>query len=62
MEIFGDLERFFVDVIWPVRVPLALAHVVGMALFVYVTWRRAWFAVARAHPGPSWWGWSSSSL
>ena len=52
MEIFGDLERFFVDVIWPVRVPLAIALVVGMALFVYIAWRRGWFAVARAHPRP----------
>ena len=52
MEIFGDLERFFVDVIWPVRVPLAIALVVGMALFVYIAWGRGWFAVARAHPRP----------
>ena len=52
MEIFGDLERFFVDVIWPVRVPLAIALVVGMALFVFIAWRRGWFAVARAHPRP----------
>ena len=40
MEIFGDLERFFVDVIWPVRVPLAIALVVGMAVFVFIAWRR----------------------
>ena len=52
MEIFGDLERFFVDVIWPVRVPLAIALVVGMALFVFIAWRRGWFAAARAHPRP----------
>lgn len=50
MEFFGDLERFFVDVIWPVRVPLAVALVVGMALFVFIAWRRGWFDVARAHP------------
>jgi hypothetical protein len=52
MNIFGDLERFFVDVIWPIRVPLAIAFVVGMALFVYVAWRRGWIASARAHPRP----------
>ncbi len=52
MEIFGDLERFFVDVIWPVRVPLAIALVVGMALFVLIAWRRGWFAAARTHPRP----------
>ena len=52
MEIFGDLERFFVDVIWPVRVPLAIALVVGMVLFVFVAWRRGWFAAARRHPRP----------
>jgi hypothetical protein len=52
MEILGDLERFFVDVIWPVRVPLAVALVVGMTLFVFVAWRRGWLAVARAHPRP----------
>ena len=50
MELFGDLERFFVDVNWPVRVPLAIALVVGMALFVFIAWRRGWFVVARAHP------------
>ena len=50
MNIFGDLERFFVDVIYPVRVPVAIALVVGMALFVYIAWRQGWFAVARAHP------------
>ena len=52
MNIFGDLERFFVDVIYPVRVPLAIALVVGMAAFVLIAWRRGWFAVARAHPRP----------
>ena len=52
MEIFGDLERFFVDVIWPVRVPLTIALVVGMALFVFIAWRRGWFAAARRHPRP----------
>jgi hypothetical protein len=52
MNIFGDLERFFVDVIWPVRVPLAIALLVGMVLFVFIAWRRGWFAVARAHPRP----------
>jgi len=52
MNFFGDLERFFVDVIWPVRVPLAIALVVGMALFVFIAWRRGWLAAARAHPRP----------
>ena len=50
MNIFGDLERFFVDVIYPVRVPLAIALVVGMALFVLIAWRRGWIDLARAHP------------
>jgi hypothetical protein len=50
MNIFGDLERFFVDVIYPVRVPLAIALVVGMALFVLIAWRRGWINLARAHP------------
>lgn len=50
MSIFGDLERFFVDVIWPIRVPLAIALVVGMALFVYIAWRRGWISAARARP------------
>ena len=53
MNVIGDLERFFVDVIWPVRVPLAIALVVGMVAFVYVAWRRGWFGVARAHPRTS---------
>ena len=50
MNIFGDLERFFGDVIYPVRVPLAIALVVAMALFVLIAWRRGWVSVARAHP------------
>ena len=52
MEFFGDLERFFGDVIWPVRVPLAILLVAGVVLFVFIAWRRGWFAVARAHPRP----------
>jgi hypothetical protein len=53
MNFFGDLERFFVDVIWPVRVPLAIALVVGMVAFVAIAWRRGWLGVARAHPRTS---------
>lgn len=53
MNVFGDLERLFVDVVWPIRVPLAIALVVGMVAFVYVAWRRGWFGVARAHPRTS---------
>jgi hypothetical protein len=52
MNFFGDLERFFVDTIWPVRVPLAIVLVVGMAILAVVAWRRGWFTVARAHPRP----------
>jgi hypothetical protein len=50
MSFFGDLERFFVDSIWPLRVPLAIALIVGMVALVYIAWRRDWFSVARAHP------------
>jgi hypothetical protein len=52
MNIFGDLERFFVDVIYPVRVPLAIAVVVGLVLLAYIAWRRGWIDLARAHPRP----------
>jgi hypothetical protein len=52
MNLFGDLERFFVDTIWPIRVPLAIVLVVGMAILVVAAWRRGWFTVARAHPRP----------
>lgn len=52
MNFFGDLERFFVDTIWPVRVPLAIVLVVGIAILAIVAWRRGWFTVARAHPRP----------
>jgi hypothetical protein len=52
MNLFGDLERFFVDTIWPVRVPLAIVLVVGMAILAVAAWRRGWFTVARAHPRP----------
>ena len=50
MNIFGDLERFFGDVIYPVRVPLAIALMVAVALFVLIAWRRGWISLARAHP------------
>jgi hypothetical protein len=52
MSIFGDLERLFVDVIWPVRVPLLLALAVGLVLVVLIAWRRGWLATAREHPRP----------
>lgn len=52
MNIFGDLERFFADVIWPVRVPLAIALVVGMVVLVSVAWYRGWFAAAARRPRP----------
>lgn len=52
MSFIGDLERLFVDVIFPVRVPLAIALVVGMSAVAFIAWRRGWFAVARAHPRP----------
>jgi hypothetical protein len=52
MNLFGDLERFFVDNIWPVRVPLAIALVVGTVIVVAIAWRRGWFSVARTHPRP----------
>jgi hypothetical protein len=52
MNIFGDLERLFVDAVWPVRVPFAITLLVGLALSVFIAWRRGWFALARAHPRP----------
>ena len=52
MSLIGDLERLFVDVIWPIRVPLTIALAVGLVFLVFVAWRRGWFAVARAHPRP----------
>lgn len=50
MNLIGDLERFFVDAIWPNRVPLAIALVAGMIILVIVAWRRGWIAGARRHP------------
>ena len=50
MNIVGDLERFFVDAIWPNRVPLAIALLVGMVVFVAVAWHRGWFAAAARNP------------
>jgi hypothetical protein len=52
MELIGDLERFFVDAIWPNRVPLAILLVVGMVVFVAIAWRQGWIAAARRNPKP----------
>jgi|GEM_PF-6963940 len=42
MSISADLERFFVEVVWPVRAPFAIA------LFACIAWWRGCFAVAHA--------------
>ena len=50
MEIFGDIERFVAQSLYPYRVPLAILALVALVGLVVVAWRRGWFAAMRRHP------------
>ena len=52
MNIFGDIERLFVDVVWPIGVPVAIGLVAGVAALLLIARRRGWLSVARADPRP----------
>jgi hypothetical protein len=51
MNLIGDLERFFATSLYPLRGPISIGLVVGVAALVLVARRRGWFAAARRHPG-----------
>jgi hypothetical protein len=57
MDIFGDLERFLSEDLYPYRIPVTLAVVVVIAVLGWVAYRRGWIARlwdgARARPIPS---------
>jgi len=50
MSFFGDLERFFAEVIFPYRLPLAIAILVGVGLLALAAWRGRWDRPVRRHP------------
>lgn len=51
MDFIGDLERAFATTLYPLRVPIAIALVLGLIGAVWLARRRGWFAAARRHPG-----------
>ncbi len=51
MNLIGDLERFAATNLYPLRIPIAIALVIGVIGLVAIARRRGWFAVARRHPG-----------
>ena len=51
MEWIGDIERAIATNLYPLRVPIAVALLVGFVVLVAVARRRGWFAAARRHPG-----------
>lgn len=51
MNLIGDLERFVATSLYPLRVPIAIAVVIGLIGLAVLARRRGWFAAARRHPG-----------
>jgi hypothetical protein len=51
MNLIGELERLFATSIYPLRVPIAIAVIIGMVGLLLLARRRGWFAAARRHPG-----------
>lgn len=57
MEIFGELERFLSEVLYPYRVPLTAGFVLLTIALSAVAWRAGWItravAIVRRRPAPS---------
>jgi hypothetical protein len=53
MEIFGDIERFVAQNLYPLRIPIAAAVLLLVAGIAFLAYRRRWDRVARAHPRAS---------
>jgi hypothetical protein len=51
MEWIGDIERAIATNLYPLRVPIAVALLVGFVVLVALARRRGWFAAARRHSG-----------
>ncbi|MGZ8563722.1 MAG: DM13 domain-containing protein [Candidatus Limnocylindria bacterium] len=51
MNLIGDLERLLATSLYPLRVPIAIATILGLVGLALVARRRGWFAAARRHPG-----------
>ena len=51
MNLIGDIERFLATNLYPLRVPIAIALVIGLIGLLAIARRRGWFAAARRHPG-----------
>lgn len=49
MSIFGDLERFASEDIYPYRWPITVALVVAFVAFAYIAYRLGWHLVAWRH-------------
>jgi len=50
MEIFGDIERFVAQNLYPLRVPIAIVLVLFVAGIAFLAYRRRWDRTAQAHP------------
>jgi hypothetical protein len=50
MELLGELERLFATVLYPLRVPIAIAAAIAGMLVVWVSVRGRWDRAARRHP------------
>lgn len=50
MTFLGDLERFFAQVIYPIRVPIGIGLALVLVALAFVAWRRRWDRPLRRHP------------
>lgn len=50
MEWIGELERTFATSLYPLRIPIAIAVLLGLVALALVARRRRWLDVARRHP------------
>lgn len=50
MTFIGELERFFGEVIFPLRIPIAVLAVLALAVLIVIARRRRWDLVVRRRP------------
>lgn len=50
MKWIGELERTFATSLYPLRVPIAIALLLGLLALAFVARRRRWLDAARRHP------------
>ncbi len=51
MGLIGDLERFFGEYVFPLRVPIAIGLGLVLLALAVLAWRRRWDRPIRRHPG-----------